>query len=88
MSGRSDAIPLQPQSRNGIENNEEEAAKEFKEGPLEEIRNPHCCYIQLARKRPCAEQTEQIQPTFMSAKSYKFACNVNTEMSNLKGNGY
>ena len=53
MSGRSDAIPLQPQSRNGIENNEEEAAKEFKEGPLEEIRNPHCCYIRLARKRPC-----------------------------------
>lgn len=53
MSGsRSDAIPLQSQSRNEIEDNEE-AAKEFKEGPLEEINNPDCCYIGFARKRAC-----------------------------------
>ena len=52
MSGRSDAIPLQSQSRIRIEDNEE-ATKELREGPLEEIDNRDCFYIRSARKRPC-----------------------------------
>ena len=52
MSGRSDAIPLQSQSRIRIED-KEEATKELREGPLEETNNRDCFYIRLARKRPC-----------------------------------